>query len=513
MKNRQIVNLVNFVRAVEPRTSIDLIGTVREEIALMKKHHLRGTFLLQYDALIRDEYVTLMRELDPEQFELGVWYEIVQPQVEQAGLKWTGRYPWDWHVHCGFPMGYTVPEREKLVDVLFDRFFQCFGYYPRVFGSWIFDSHTARYVCDRYRIDAFCNCKEQYGTDGYTLWGGYYGQGYYPSRTNAFMPAQTVQQQLPAPVFRMLGSDPVYQYDLGVSINDDTKHSQGVITLEPVYPVGGGLPAWVDWYMQENFNGDCLSFGYAQAGQENSFGWNKIRDGLTQQCALLEQLCKEGKIEVEPLGETGRWFQKTYTTTPASAITAHTAYDDPDRSSVWYSTKHYRINLYGDHGSVRIRDLHVFREDCPDPFENTVCTENSAIYETLPVVDGNLYTGNGVWAGAYFTYTDGTRPVAAQPQFTDLGNGQARVTYGELTFTLKEKGFTITAPKPFTVENRIGISSGSERLMQTKAVTPQCLSLSYQGMDYALEAVTGHFVKDTVAASVGTTLELRIRNS
>lgn len=32
--------------------------------------------------------------------------------------------------------------------------------------------------------------------------------------------------------------------------------------------------------MKENFNGKCLSFGYAQTEQENSFGWQKMKDDL-----------------------------------------------------------------------------------------------------------------------------------------------------------------------------------------------------------------------------------------
>ena len=323
MKHRQIVNVINFIRGVEPRVKIDLKEPVREQIRLMKKHRLRGTFLLQYDALIDPEYIEMLKPLDKEQFEIGVWFETVKPQVEKAGIEWTGRFPWDWHVHCGFSLGYTKEQREKLVDVLYEEFFRVFGYYPRVFGSWLFDSHTLRYVSDRYGLDAACDCKEQYGTDGYTLWGGYYGQGYYPSRKNVFMPAQSADDQLPAPVFRMLGSDPVYQYDFGMSADGGATTWQGVVTLEPVYAgggYGGGEPKWVDWYFRENFNGECLSFGYAQAGQENSFSWPRMKDGLTYQFEQLEKLQNEGKITVEPLGETGRWYQKTYSETPASAI-------------------------------------------------------------------------------------------------------------------------------------------------------------------------------------------------
>ena len=47
------------------------------------------------------------------------------------------------------------------------------------------------------------------------------------------MPAQTKEGQIPVPVFRMLGSDPIYQYDTSLG-----ESAQGVITLEPVWEAG-----------------------------------------------------------------------------------------------------------------------------------------------------------------------------------------------------------------------------------------------------------------------------------
>lgn len=509
MGKRQILNIVNFIRGCEPRLYIDLIEPVREQIRLMKKHGLRGTFLLQYDALIMPEYIELLTSLDQEQFELGVWFETVQPQVERAGLKWRGRFPWDWHAHCGFSVGYTKEEREKLVDVLYEEFKSVFGYYPRVFGSWFFDSHTIRYISDSYGLDAICNCKEQYGTDGYTLWGGYYGQGYYPSRTNVFMPAQSMEEQIPAPLFRMLGSDQVYQYDFGMDPDNGETCVQGVITLEPVYNGGGGgVPKWVDWYLRENYNGECLSFGYAQAGQENSFGWSAMKNGLTYQFEQFERLQKEGLLTVEPLGATGRWFKKTYSHTPASAITAHSAHDDDEKNSVWYSTRFYRINLYGEHGRMRIRDLHVFHEKYPDPYENAVCTGNEAVYETLPVIDGNRHSGNGVVAGGYITYTDGVTPSSPEMTFEDLGDGSARVSYGEITVELRECGLTVTAPRPFEAEARIGTTH--DHLPKVTDRTAQCLTLEYHGVGYAVRLVKGEFIGDTTAVSDGNVLVLEL---
>ncbi|MCR5055948.1 MAG: hypothetical protein K6B54_03465 [Clostridia bacterium] len=499
MKKRQIVSIVNFIRDVEPRGPVDLAESVLKQIELMKKHGLRGSFLLQYDALIDPVYTDLLKSLDPAQFELGVWFEIVEPQCEAANIPWTGRFPWDWHVHCGFSVGYTKPQREALADVLFGKFREVFGYYPRVFGSWLFDSHTACYISGKYDIDAMLICKEQYGTDGYTLWGGYYGQAYYPSRENVFMPAQTKDEQIQVPLFRMLGSDPVYQYDFGMSAENGASRVQGVITLEPVYfGAGGGAPAWVDWFMKENFNGDCLTFGFTQAGQENSFGWPRMQGGIEYQFAQFEKLAAEGKIVVEPVGETGKWFKKTWDTTPASAITAHTAFDDNDKNSIWYSTKNYRINLYSDHGDFRIRDIHVFDEHFKDPFEDKVCLANEAAYETLPVADGNRHTGNGVIAGVR-VMRNGKPVKAGEMKFTEIREGEARADYGSFSVLLREDSFTFTSDGDFELKYMYG--RDDDHMETVVNYSENELVMSFEGRTYGLKLEKGAFVSPSEVRS------------
>ena len=508
MHPRQIVNIVNFIRGVEPRGPVDLVRPVREQIALMRRYSLRGTFLLQYDALIDPVYTDMLKNPDPAQFETGVWFEIVQPQCEAAGIPWTGRFPWDWHAHCGFSVGYTKAQREKLADVLFERYRAVFGKYPRVFGSWFFDSHTARYVCEKYGLDAMCNCKEQYGTDGYTLWGGYYGQAYYPSKNNVFMPAQSAAAQLDVPLFRMLGSDPVYQYDFGMDARTGAAKVQGVITLEPVYNgSGGGDPAWVDWFMRENFNGDCLSFGYAQAGQENSFGWQAMEKGLRYQFALFHKLQTEGRITVEPIGETGRWFRDVWRQTPPSAITAHTAFDDENRNSVWYCSKEYRINLFSDHGDFRIRDLHIFDEKSEDPFENRVCTKNEAAYETLPVTDGNRHSGAGVLAGIRI-YRDDKPLQAKKMEFRDNGDKTARINYGSFSFLLREDGFSVESDGAFTLAYRFGKTD--DHMPETLSAGERELLLRYNGAVYGLALSCGRFRKALTAESENDRIDVKI---
>lgn len=214
-----IANIINFVRKTEPRidaiTDEILFKTTENQAMSMLNNNLNGTFLLQYDAIIDPKYQELMRSL-PADFEVGAWWEITQPHVEAAGLKWRGRYPWDWHANVGFATGYTPREREMLVDVYMKKFKEIFGRYPASVGSWFIDAHTLKYLVDKYHIVASCNCRDQVGTDGYTIWGGYWQGAYYPSVNNAYIPAQTKRSQINVPVFRMLGSDPLYQYECGV---------------------------------------------------------------------------------------------------------------------------------------------------------------------------------------------------------------------------------------------------------------------------------------------------------
>ncbi|MHB9033165.1 MAG: hypothetical protein ACYC6L_08970 [Anaerolineae bacterium] len=390
MSDLGIVNIINFIRACEPRDpQLDLLEPVIRQIELVRAHRLPATWLLQYDALIDARFVSLLKNQLDERQEIGIWFEVMQPLVEKAGLVWRGRFPWDWHAHVGFSIGYTPAERERLADVFMAEFKRVWGYYPASVGSWLLDAHLLAYLADRYQVNGACLCKEQWGTDGYTLWGGYYNQAYYPSRMNALMPAQDAAQQIPIPVFRMLGSDPIYQYDVAATAN-----GQKVITLEPVYvggEGGGGVPAWVRWFMRTAFETPALSFGYTQMGQENSFGWPAMRAGLTDQVALADEWQAQGKLRVEILRDSAAWYRDKYPLTPASTITALEDWRGQEHASVWYCSRYYRVNWFWEAGRCWIRDIHKFDERYPERYLQEVCPVKDCTYDTLPVVDGLLW--------------------------------------------------------------------------------------------------------------------------
>ena len=88
MEKRNVVNFINFIRGVEPRESYSIVEPVIEQIKIHNELKIKCTFLIQYDALIDPVYIDLLKDLDRTQYEIGVWFETVQPLVEKVCLKW-----------------------------------------------------------------------------------------------------------------------------------------------------------------------------------------------------------------------------------------------------------------------------------------------------------------------------------------------------------------------------------------------------------------------------------------
>jgi hypothetical protein len=504
-----IVNIVNFIRLLEPRDSAItqdvLYQTVVQQVALMRKNHLRGTFLLQYDALIDPRYQALLKSLPKDSFEIGAWWELPQPLIEKAGLNWRGRYPWDWRANIGFATGYSPKERERLIDTYMEQFNSIFGYYPQSVASWFIDAHSLAYMYKKYHIVASANCKDQYGTDGYTLWGGYWNQAYYPSTTNSYIPAQHAEHQIPVPVFRMLGSDPIRQYDNGLG-----HQRQGVVTLEPVYAFGGGDSTWVDWFLKTLTTGNELGFNYTQAGQENSFTWGPMSKGLGLQFPLIARLRDEGRLEVQTLAESGRWFSKKYPLTPSTTFTVTKDLPGSDAKTIWFDSRFYRVNLLWEKRTLRIRDWHLFDEKLPSIYETKAATANECSFLTLPVVDGYLWSKKDTLAGLRLMgIIDGkTVPLeGGDPVFQPIGDTAMLIRWplttakGSLLITLKEKEMAISWPDGPAFPWFLELSTAPGASLPFTAVNSHSLEARFAKTKYRVTTGPGFFTGPVNAAA------------
>lgn len=499
----RIINIINFIRQTDYRVeNADslLYETVCEQVKLVNKYDLPATFLLQYDALINPLYQDLLKSKLNDHSEIGAWWELTQPQIEAAGIKWRGEHSWVSHANIAFSTGYTKEERERLVDVYMAKFKEIFGTYPKSVGSWFIDAHTLGYMYDKYKIVASCNCKDQVGTDGYTLWGGYWNQAYYPSRINAYMPAQTEEGQIPVPIFRMLGSDPIYQYDDGLG-----QERQGVISLEPVYEKAGMDRRWVDYFLESIVNKPCLAFNYAQAGQENSFTWSNMSKGLEMQIPILDSLRKENKIRVETLGESGAWFKECFKVTPATAVTTLTDVRGEGNKTVWFNSRYYRANLLWEKGTFRFRDIHLFDESYKSVYLEKPGDGNQFLFYTLPVVDGFMWSEGLDRAGLRIVRLDkdGDKEELSldHPVVTEIGKDTLVVSAEDskghaFKITFYETRFEVAAlSKETDFSWALELKAAAGKELPFTVIEDKAVNASFDGFNYVITCEKGHIRK------------------
>jgi hypothetical protein len=498
----RIVNIYNFCRNTDARVDDSeqfLLNATAQQIKLVHADHLCGTWALQYNALINPDYQKLMKEQLSAQDEIGAWWEIPRALVERAGLKWRGsKEEWDLSSTVDYSTGYTLEERRKLVDAYMSDFRSIFGHYPKTVGSWYIDEITLAYLLEKYGIVASCNCQDRVRISGdptkvTTLWGGYWNQAYYPSRRNAYMPAQTLQGQINVPIFRMLGSDPIYQYARIAS----------VYAFESAYPASGGSSKWVDWYLKNMVEQPSLAFAYLQAGQENSFGWDVMKQGLTYQFSQLAEKASAGEIRVETLEKTGEWFKSHFELTPPTSVVCVDDWRYQGRKSVWYDSRYYRINLLWDKNGISIRDLHRFDERKMSPAYDGPMKSPVLKCDTLPIVESVMWATTGQDASA-IPVTTGTNadlsrlkitgdPAVTQTSPTEIKIVQPLEAGGVLTIRCHESSVTFIAvdagqhPCSYALEMR----GGAPQSQAIANVSATSIDFNLDGFPYALHLREG----------------------
>ena len=390
---RRAINIMNFIRAEEPRESMDLIQPVREQMALIKAHKFPATWLLQYDAMVEGPFVEFLKAEMPSDHETGIWFEMNRKICDDAGIAWRGnpKWEWDYHVPVAYAIGYTPDERRKLADTAMATFKRIFGHDAKSVASWNLDAVSIGHLSDHYGIDAFGNCRDQLATDGFTIWGAPIA-AYYPNRENAWSPALEAKNQISTPMFRLLGQDPVYYYDDQIRYPD---------TMEPAWP-SGQSETFVDRFLDMIAHAPTQSIAYAQLGQENSFGWPQMRKAYPMQMDKLAKALGEGGLVVETMGETGRRFKRSFKSTPTQAqvmLKDPFGNDHAPQRTVWYQSKYFRANLHFRDNQFYLRDLHVYNDRFPQPYLTDPVRQHGIEQRMLAVLDGYHWSDDEVRAG------------------------------------------------------------------------------------------------------------------
>jgi len=329
------------------------------------------------------------------------------------------------------------------------------------------------------------------------MWGGYWSQAYYPSKINSYMPAQNESNQIAVPIFRMLGSDPVRQYDNGLGSD-----RQGVITLEPVYKDGGGDSIWVDWYFKEFIEGSSMEYAYTQAGQENSFTWDAMSKGFEIQLPLIARLRDKKALKVETLAESGKWFREQYKITPATAVTVNEDLKGSNRKTVWFNSRFYRLNLLWENGTLRFRDIHLFDEKFQSAYLTRKATSNECSFFTLPFVDGYIWSSPQQIAGLRFKAIINGKETLLEgedPTITDSTPGKLHISWplksfdGNLVMDIDERQISIKVGGATSMDWFLDLATANNAKLPFKKISSTQIDCQFEVMKYAVTAKMGSF--------------------
>lgn len=445
----KIVNVMNFVRRIDERqenSTEKLYNYTKRQLDLLNEYALDNTFLLQYDALCDDSFVELFKNEATEKTELGLWFEIVEPLTTVCGIPYRSKmgWKWDWHIDPGFSMAYTPAQRELLIDEAMSKFKEVFGYYPKTVASWLIDTHTLNHLSKNYSVSMVAICRDQANTDAYTLLGGYFNQAYYPSKNNIFTPAQTKENQINIPVFRLLSPCPIHNYDNNKYSSDhliSLGAKSACFTLEPGWYMGS-TEGSIRWMFDCYFDDATLGFSYAHVGQENTFFVfeEQVFSGLRLQ---LDILLERVDVEFKKMSETGDWYRAAFPElTPATSVVASNNFDSVDVQSVYYDCKNYTANLFRFEDAVFLRSLFLFDERVKDHYLENTCKSFDAIYENLPMIDTRLCTSETKKRSGLMICNENTSFETVKK-----GNNELEVSFGESRLCFFEDRLEIFANK------------------------------------------------------------------
>ena len=393
MKKTSIVNIYNFIRMTcqEPIQFVEAdFETVARQIRTVKKYGMPGTYALKYDALMNERYQELMWKALDEFDEIGAWWEITRELCGRAGVAFRGIQTdtYEERVDGTYSLGYTPKERRLLLDAYMEDFYKIFGYYPKTIGSWVLDNVTVEHAREKYGVLGAAICRDQIGTDGFTLWGGWPNGMYFPSKKNLYLPSQTREETLPVPVFRLLGAEPVLSFE-----QDVRKGQTGVCTMEPCCYCGRN-PELIRGFFFGITEQDGAGIRYAQVGQENSFLWDNIRPGFETQLKQLKELLDKGVVRVETMQESAEWFAKKYRLTPPlgwqSSVTLTSRLGSEHIGETlqtqWYASRFGRLSFLAEQRHLRIRDWFLYRENYPCRYLDKPMATPVSTFDALPLM-------------------------------------------------------------------------------------------------------------------------------
>lgn len=333
-------------------------------------------FALRYDVITDSQYVLYLKNLSesyPEIIRLGLLLEVTPTLAKAAGVTYTGSHDKWYEAQDAYSIGYTDEENRKLIDTLFQSFFNEFGYYPQLTSAWMVEAETLNYLTETYGVKIHQITREQWGTDSYTLYGGVPHYPYPASSKWAFLP--DYERENAPLIVRQTVTDPLKNYGDITSAytsqpndyaNDEKKFEYFELLLKQAVV-------------------EQPQVGFAMLGLETSMD-SIYQDEYIKQIQHVKKLLNDGLVEFPDI-ETLSVFWKDhpvnmYWGKDLDTVTPNEAY--------WITTPAYRLRLRKSGTELFISDLRYFYINYDDPYSKIQARKEG--FWVMPYfIDGSLW--------------------------------------------------------------------------------------------------------------------------
>ncbi|MGM9668634.1 MAG: hypothetical protein ACI3VZ_02640 [Faecousia sp.] len=353
--------------------SLDIFKTQQ---AIAHKNGLKTTIQMTYASLFNDEAVALAKS-DHETYGDEISLTLLGLPCKEFREKYKTKDFCIWM--------FDMEMKKSVVDDVFGKFYQCFGFYPQSTGSYYMDADLTNYIKEKYPsvVCAVATCWEEgpkaYHTcnnSWYTLMDGGPWAPWIPSKVNTHAPAANEEEDSGIVAIPHLSRDLMACYD-GNGSNFGT-HPQnvlrGMLYTPGSYDENGVysgqsypyLYNLIDQYRyQEKFNnGYAYNMQFVGPGWMNKMGrWEAPYDLLLQSyedgCAYYGQLKKEGKLIDLTMAEFADYYRKKkHYTEPECALWRDIVYGS-NKQIFWYCDPFMRACVNMDQGGA-IVDLRPY---------------------------------------------------------------------------------------------------------------------------------------------------------
>ncbi len=331
------------------------------------KNGLKTTIQITYASLFSDRIVEMVKK-DHEQYGDEIALSLLGLPCKQFREKYKTRDFCIWM--------FSSETKKDIVDDVFGKFYECFGFYPESTGSYYMDAELIAYIKEKYPTVkcAVATCWEEgpkaYHTcnnSWYTFMDGGPWNPWIPSKYNTHVPASCKEDDSGIVAIPHLSRDLIACYD-GNGSNFGT-HPQNVLrgmiydTKTWEYPY---LYNVIDQYRaQEQYNnGYSYNMMFVGPGWLNKMGrweapYELLKKSYEDGMAYYGKLKKEGKLKDLTMAEFADYYRekKSYKE-PEVALWRDILYGS-QKQYFWYVDPDMRVGINMDQGGA-IFDLRPY---------------------------------------------------------------------------------------------------------------------------------------------------------